>query len=202
MRCFFQILTLAVPSAITFCCFYPYRRKALRAMQLDSSILREIFLIIYVMLLSGIVALKLCPVYWHEPTSGIWGDIELLISRPAWDTMLNYIPFSMFVDYFKCWIEYGTSDISSIVANILGNLVVFIPVGFLSASLFRNITWKHCVFIGLALSLITEFGQYFIMRNTSIDDVILNTVGSILGYWLYRIVLHFHPHFSTKLQCI
>lgn len=201
MRDIQHFLWIAIPAAIIFSCFLPYRKRALQAMRLQSSTLRETALILFVMTVSGIGALKLWPVYYQEPTSGLWGDIELLVDRPAWDTMLNLIPFSMFSEYITAWKVYGSADLLSITANVLGNILLFMPLGFLPALLFRKVTWKHALQIGFAISLLTEVGQYFIMRNASVDDIILNLVGSICGYLLY---LFLHRRFSLffgKFQC-
>ena len=133
MRDIQHFLWIAIPAAIIFSCFFPYRKRALYAMGLHSSMLREITLIIFVMVIFGTTALKLWPVSYQELTSGLWGDIELLIDRPAWDTMLNLVPFSMFIDYVESWTVYGSSDPLSITKNILGNILLFMPLGLLPA---------------------------------------------------------------------
>ena len=46
-----------------------------------------------------------------------------------------------------------------------------------------------------------EFAQYFIMRNTAVDDIILNTLGAICGYWVYRLLRKMFPDFSRKFIC-
>ena len=72
--------------------------------------------------------------------------------------------------------------------NFFGNLAMFIPIGFFSALLFRNATLKRSAIIGFGMSTFIEFAQYFIMRNTAVDDIILNTLGAICGYWVYRLL--------------
>lgn len=201
MRDIQHFLWIAIPAAIIFSCFLPYRKRALRAMGLCSSTLREATLIIFVMTIFGIGALKLWPVYYQEPTSGLWGDIELLTNRPAWDTMLNLVPFSMFIDYVKSWTEYGSTDLLSIATNVLGNVMLFMPLGLLPALLFQKVTWKHALLIGFTMALLTEVGQYYIMRNASIDDIILNAVGTICGHLLYTLLRTTYPHFTDKFKC-
>lgn len=198
MRYFYQFLYLAIPAAVIFLCFSSYRRKALAAMELRSSKLREVFLLIFVMLISGIIALKIWPVYYKSPDSG---DIMLLLDRPSWDAQFHYIPFSMFADYYRYCTEYGSSDLISIMINIGGNFIAFIPVGLLAELLFKDFTWKQTVITGFALSLFTETAQYFIMRNTSIDDILLNTVGTICGHLLFLLLRHLSPALTKKFQC-
>lgn len=58
--------------------------------------------------------------------------------------------------------------------------------------------------IGLILFVVSIFGilaQYFIMRNTAVDDIILNTLGAICGYWVYRLLRKMFPGFSRKFIC-
>ena len=43
--------------------------------------------------------------------------------------------------------------------------------------------------------------QYFIMRNTAVDDIILNTLVAICGYWVYRLLRKMFPGFSRKFIC-
>lgn len=201
MRDIQRFLWGAIPAAIVFSCFLPYRKRTLQAMRLQSSTLRETALILFVMTISGICALKLWPVSYQEPTSGLWGDIELLIDRPAWDTMLNLVPFSMFIDYVESWTVYGSSDLLSIIKNILGNIFLFMPLGLLPALLFREVTWKHALLIGFAMSLLTEVGQYFIMRNASVDDLMINTFGALFGYLIYKLLHRHSSQFTEMLQC-
>ena len=85
--------------------------------------------------------------------------------------------------------------------NFFGNLAMFIPIGFFSALLFRNATLKRSAIIGFGMSTFIEFAQYFIMRNTAVDDIILNTLGAICGYWVYRLLRKMFPGFSRKFIC-
>jgi glycopeptide antibiotics resistance protein len=43
---------------------------------------------------------------------------------------------------------------------------------------------------GLLFSLFIEISQQFVVRNTDIDDLILNTFGVYLGYLLYAAAKH------------
>ena len=76
-----------------------------------------------------------------------------------------------------------------------------IPIGFFPALLFRNATLKRSAIIGFGMSTFIEFAQYFIMRNTAVDDIILNTLGAICGYWVYRLLRKMFPSFSRKFIC-
>lgn len=96
-----RILIISLPAVIVFLCFMPYRMRALKAMNLHSGWQREIGLILFVVSIFGILALTLWPTYIWEDSPGIWGNIRILIDRPAWKSSLSVVPFSVFKDYFE-----------------------------------------------------------------------------------------------------
>lgn len=65
--------------------------------------------------------------------------------------------------------------------NILGNLALFMPFGFLFPLKGDSKLGKTCA-VGLAAVLGIEVIQYFEGRVADIDDVILNFAGIMLGY--------------------
>ena len=85
--------------------------------------------------------------------------------------------------------------------NFFGNLLVFVPIGFFPALLFRKANWKHALIIGFGMSLFIEVVQYFIMRNSAVDDVILNTAGAMFGYLVYVLLRRWCPRFVAKFRC-
>ncbi|GGH84251.1 glycopeptide antibiotics resistance protein [Pullulanibacillus pueri] len=89
---------------------------------------------------------------------------------------LNLNPLAMF--HF--------ASFSSFIINNIGNVMLFIPFGFtLSMRLPNQNKWR-IVGIGCLLSMMIEITQLFMPnRCTDIDDVILNTLGTFLGYLFY-----------------
>jgi len=83
----------------------------------------------------------------------------------------------------------------------LGNIGMFIPIGFFSALLWRNGRWWKSALIGFLISFLVEFVQFFIGRSTDIDDIILNTTGALLGYWCYFILKLLSPAWIDKFHC-
>ncbi|BBF43414.1 D-alanyl-D-alanine carboxypeptidase [Lachnospiraceae bacterium KM106-2] len=73
--------------------------------------------------------------------------------------------------------------------NFVGNIIMFIPIGFLLPAISKRYEngIRACM-IGFCLSVIIELIQLFLARGTDIDDVILNTAGTIVGYGCYRMV--------------
>lgn len=73
------------------------------------------------------------------------------------------------------------------VKNSILNCLLFLPLGFSLPLL-----WKKyrkgcvCVFFGLFLSLFLELMQLFTLRLTDVNDLITNTLGTVLGFFLAR----------------
>jgi glycopeptide antibiotics resistance protein len=80
-------------------------------------------------------------------------------------------------------------------ANLVGNLLAFVPLGLLLPVAARRIQWPLVILAGLALSCAIETAQYLISvnvgygyRDADIDDVIVNGAGTVLGLALYGVV--------------
>jgi glycopeptide antibiotics resistance protein len=72
--------------------------------------------------------------------------------------------------------------------NLAGNVALLVPVGFLVPFLYRNMTWKKTLALAVATGLAIEGMQVvFRVGIFDIDDVILNGLGVMIGYWVYSI---------------
>lgn len=98
---------------------------------------------------------------------------------------LNLIPFKVFIDTYKE--VFINNNISYFIINFLGNIIMFIPIGFLIPLLW-NVNNKKVILFGFLISLFIETSQLFINRGTDIDDLILNTFGTILGLLFYKLL--------------
>ena len=95
------------------------------------------------------------------------------------DFNYNFVPFlHMFSDY----------------RSSLLNVLLFVPLGF-----FLPLFWKkfsafgYTLLFGFCTSLLFEILQIFTFRATYINDLMTNTVGTVLGYLLARVVLKLFP---------
>lgn len=197
-----EALSISIPAVVIFECFYPYRKRALKAMELRSTAYREVGLIIFVLTIFGILAVTLWPIYISRNNDGIWGDIVLLTARPSLSYNVNLIPFRGTLDFVETIRSGNIVLIISGVVNIVGNMAMFILVGFFPALLFRHPTLKRSLLIGLSISLLIEICQYFIGRTVDIDDVILNTLGATCGYVIYMLIVQIWPEVCQKFQCV
>lgn len=69
------------------------------------------------------------------------------------------------------------------------NMLLFVPLGILLPLLWRSCRLYKTVAIGFSLSLLIELSQLFNYRATDIDDLLMNTLGTLLGYLLYTLLL-------------
>lgn len=80
---------------------------------------------------------------------------------------------------------------ASVLYEILLNVVLFIPVGFLWGTQIsrwsRKWQWISVLLLGISLSAIIELLQYCFKKGcVEIDDVIHNTFGCLIGFFLWR----------------
>lgn len=72
---------------------------------------------------------------------------------------------------------------------VILNVLLFVPYGFLLPTAKKNCNkkfWKWALLIGFLTSLGIEVTQYFGGRMSEIDDLIANTWGTMLGYFLWE----------------
>ena len=95
----------------------------------------------------------------------------------------NLIPLKVIKEtYYEVFIN---KHINYFIINFLGNIIMFIPIGFLIKYLW-NVKDKKVILIGSSISLFIELSQLFLQRGTDIDDIILNTLGTFIGLKLYK----------------
>lgn len=111
--------------------------------------------------------------------------LKAFCSEPIYN--YNYIPLRTLS---KWVINYRLVSLRVFVENILGNIILFIPLGFFLPWVFkraRSFSWT--VLICLIFGLLIEFLQYYLFTGVGdIDDVILYTIGSVIGFIFYKII--------------
>lgn len=95
----------------------------------------------------------------------------------------NYIPFKTIFSYI---IGISKYKIDVWVFNLFGNILAFMPMGFLLPIIFNQIrSFKRITTITFLISSVLEMTQFWIKLGIpDIDDVILNTLGGFIGYFL------------------
>ncbi|MGL4910964.1 MAG: VanZ family protein [Romboutsia sp.] len=141
------------------------------------NIMYGIFLI-YIVFLLKIVLFKYCSI----------ADVLNLKSDSGFRS-LNVIPFQTIKDF----INLGSENFLWAFSNILGNIAIFMPLGYLLPLLFKKLNNIYKVLsISLCLSVTFEILQYTLyLGSADIDDIILNTLGGVIGYGVYILIKKF-----------
>lgn len=71
------------------------------------------------------------------------------------------------------------------IKNVLGNIILFIPYGFLTSYFLKNKKFSIITILTIITTVTIETVQYYIGRVFDIDDIILNLVGSIVGFLMF-----------------
>lgn len=89
----------------------------------------------------------------------------------------NFVPFKEIFRY-----DIGSAKF---MKNVLGNIALFIPYGFLASYYLNNKKFSVITILTIITTLTIETVQYYIGRVFDIDDIILNLVGSIIGFLIF-----------------
>ena len=73
--------------------------------------------------------------------------------------------------------------------ELIGNIVLFVPYGALLAVSFRRLRWWAVGLIGLGTTLLIELVQPLLERSCDLDDIIANTLGTLVGYAAAKLTL-------------
>lgn len=94
----------------------------------------------------------------------------------GWDPSLHYIPFSDYADSRFVWLSWM-------------NTLMLMPLGFLLPLIWgRFQRFREVLAAGFATSAAMECLQLFSFRVTDIDDLIFNTLGACLGFWVVKLL--------------
>ncbi|MDY4599177.1 MAG: VanZ family protein [Candidatus Faecousia sp.] len=93
----------------------------------------------------------------------------------CWDPTLNLIPFQ----------DFSARNIEGMILNA----IMFAPLGFLLPAYFERYRhWGRTLAAGFLTSLTAELIQLFTLRATDVDDLIMNTLGTVIGFLLAKLV--------------
>lgn len=152
------------------------KRKCFRAGD-QAGPYREGAFLLFFMFLSGLLALTMTPAgFWAAILQGKPPHIP-----PAFRGGINLVPFRQSYFLLRYYLRHGLLE--AIWINFPGNVLMFFPVGFFPGLLMSRPRWWKSTLFAAVLSFLIEFFQLFISRGTDIDDLILNTLGGLLGYW-------------------
>lgn len=145
---------------------------------LYDEILTNLF-VLYFLILIGIT---IFPIYIGEPMDYI--KSMSFIER----CNINILPFT---DYFR-----GGLYLRTLVRILLGNFLLLTPfIMFLCAKKEEMRNLKSCTITALLISVIIESTQLITnlllisgLRTVNIEDLILNTLGGVLAYYIFKLI--------------
>lgn len=96
----------------------------------------------------------------------------------------NLVPFRLFQE------QYSKLGITGIIdANVLGNIIMFIPIGIFTCIFTKNKNPYRYIYIIPLISIFIEITQFILATGSlDIDDVILNSVGGFIGVGIFAII--------------
>ena len=209
-----QMVPLGAAALAVFFLLRPVRKRRLGGMNLVSSARRETALALFVMFCAGLAALTLFPanllayvfdwVFRRDYWNWGWGvsGWRLADFYPSWEeTASQFAHLSSMLTPFEEISRALNRRSYWLLFMLLGNIIMFMPLGFFPALLWRRWRWWKSLLAGFCTSASIEFIQFFIGRSTDIDDVILNTAGALTGFWIYWLLRAIAPSFTEKFQC-
>ncbi|MCF6139291.1 VanZ family protein [Pseudalkalibacillus berkeleyi] len=81
-----------------------------------------------------------------------------------------------------------------IFKNVIGNFLLFMPLGFLLPLISRKLArFRRMFFISFGMSAVIELVQFnYANRIFDIDDIFLNGLGGLVGLILYKVLAFFY----------
>lgn len=140
---------------------------------------RELQLLLVYVCIVVVVRFTFCP----------FGTVDGKIQPLLFDSE-KILPFWLNIVPFVYWFDYPT--MREALLNLIGNTAMFIPLGIVWPAVFKklNTHWK-VIAAGVGVSLTIEILQLpFYARATDIDDLLLNSLGFLLGYGIYLAAQH------------
>lgn len=143
---------------------------------------KEISIVLFSMYIMALISITLLPIYTFGkveasanvvPVINTVKDIEGVTSAPS--NLKGYM--------ITFWI-----------INIFGNLFLLVPLAAITPIIFKRFrSLKSAMLLCVSVSVLIEFLQYLSMfvgniRSVDIDDVILNSLGSIIGFSIFKAI--------------
>lgn len=96
----------------------------------------------------------------------------------------NFVPFKTILPYLL-----GHKGLIIAGVNLIGNIALLVPIGFLFPYIYPNLKWKNLPLIAIIAGLSIELPQVALgVGIFDIDDILLNALGVLIGYWTFLIV--------------
>jgi D-alanyl-D-alanine carboxypeptidase/glycopeptide antibiotics resistance protein len=174
MGYFYEALSYVPFGFVASVVFLVIREIGLRLKKEQVSWFHRIMIVVFGLYLTVIFTLTVSPIYGFSVSN--------------FGNSVNFVPLQ------------ALNTMTDNPLNFWGNILMFIPVGMLLVLLSNKCQKLYVtILIGAGLSVLIEALQLFSSRGTDIDDIILNTAGTLCGYLLGRIILNVLPSLRKKV---
>lgn len=93
----------------------------------------------------------------------------------------NFVPFKTIAPQLL-----GQGNHLIDIVNLIGNIIPFMPIGLLTPLVFRSMSWRKAIVLGVVTGLTFEVMEVvFRVGIFDVDDVILNAFGVMAGYGVF-----------------
>lgn len=116
----------------------------------------------------------------------------LLLSTENATSGVNIVPFAEMTRY-----KIGSR---AFIYNVIGNIALFVPFGYFVSDYLKAKKIHHILIISIIISLTAELIQFKIGRAFDVDDIILNVLGSIIGFMCFISIRAIKNHLPSFLQ--
>ena len=183
---FIQVIPITLLVGLLYIIF---RFLKLKKNNSDINYKREILYLIFICYIVGLFNLVLVPInFWDIIWYNIFYNFNENPFAGIFDFSYNFIP-----TIYKIIIGEYTLD-SWAKAMIVGNFLMFIPMGILLSLCFENVNKKNIFKYAVLIPLAIEVLQLVVGRSFDIDDLLMNFLGIVIGYFIVELV--------KKLKCL
>ena len=177
---FIQVIPITLLVGILYIIF---RFLKLKKNNSDINYKREILYLIFICYIVGLFNLVLVPInFWNIIWYNIFYNFNENPFAGIFDFSYNFIP-----TIYKIIIGEYTLD-SWGKAMIVGNFLMFIPMGILLSLCLENVNKKNIFKYAVLIPLAIEVLQLVVGRSFDIDDLVMNFLGIVIGYFIVELV--------------
>ena len=168
------------------------RIKTMKKRGLKTTGLHEVGVVLFAVFLVGLASQTIIPKIEFGNTT------QFIVGSGTGE--INLIPFKVIKETYTAVFTDGY--IEYFLINFVGNVVMFMPIGFCVPLLWRKMRFKQVVVTGALASLLIEVCQLPQARGTDIDDVWINTVGCMLGFAIFLAFKKLFPDITEKFKAL
>lgn len=98
----------------------------------------------------------------------------------------------LFKEIGRFWKYRESIGMMAVMLNLVGNVLAFVPFGFFLPVIVRKSrSFFYMIFFSFEFSLIVETLQLISkVGSFDVDDLLLNTIGGVIGYLIFVILNH------------